>query len=68
VRNDKSWITVEGGASDHVTRRRERQLIAATSKFGKWAFDDDKDTGRPCGRSRGGGASPRSVAPMDAGA
>jgi hypothetical protein len=44
VRNDKSWITVEDGASDHVTRRRERQLIAATSKFGKWAFDDDKDT------------------------
>lgn len=44
VLNDKSWTTVEGGASDHVTRRRQRKLVAATSKHGKWKFEDDTET------------------------
>jgi hypothetical protein len=44
VLNDKSWITVEGGASDHVTRRRERKLVAVTSNHGKWAFEGDTQT------------------------
>src|SRR5262249_49424126 len=44
VLSDKSWNPVEGGASDHVTRRRQRKLVAVTSKFGKWAFEDDTET------------------------
>jgi hypothetical protein len=62
VRNDKSWITIEGGASDHVTRRHERQLVAVTNPFGKWAFDDDKDKTTAGVRPLQGGASPRSMA------
>jgi hypothetical protein len=44
VLSEKSWITVEGGARDHVTRRRERKLVAVTSKHGKLAFEGDTET------------------------
>lgn len=41
---DKSWTTVEGGASDHVTRRRQRRLVEVKSEYGNWAFEDDTET------------------------
>jgi hypothetical protein len=36
-----TWQTVEGGASDHVTRPRVRRIIPVKSKHGNWAFDND---------------------------
>jgi hypothetical protein len=38
---DREWITVEGGALDHVTRRTTRKLVEAQSRHGKWAFEGD---------------------------
>ena len=36
------WSTVEGGATDHVTRSNQRRIIRVTSPHGKWAFDNDR--------------------------
>jgi hypothetical protein len=44
VLGDRKWLTVEGGASDHVTQRKERELITVTSKHGSLAFKDDTAT------------------------
>ena len=44
VLGEKSWITVEGGARDHVTQRRPRKLVEVTSNHGKLAFADDTET------------------------
>jgi hypothetical protein len=41
VRADDVWETVEGGASDHVTRSNTRTLISVNSRHGKWAFKGD---------------------------
>lgn len=41
------WHTIEGGASDHVTRRHTRKVVAVPGdkkealKHGKWTFQDD---------------------------
>jgi hypothetical protein len=36
-----TWMTVEGGRGDHVTRARVRKLISAGTE--QWAFEDDVD-------------------------
>jgi len=40
----KTLTTIEGGASDHVTRQHIRQLVPSNSKHGKWKFADDSTT------------------------
>jgi hypothetical protein len=39
------WLTIEGGAGDHVTRQRTRELVPVKSGFGKWAFKYDEAAG-----------------------
>lgn len=36
-----TWITIEGGGGDNVTRDNQRQLVAVNSPHGKWAFKKD---------------------------
>jgi hypothetical protein len=40
----KTWYTMEGGTSDHVTRRNERKLVSVQSSHGHWAFENDTKT------------------------
>ena len=42
INSDGTWSTVEGGASDHVTRAKTRKLVSSQgSSWGKFAFDGD---------------------------
>ncbi len=36
-----TWITIEGGGGDNVTRRNQRRLVGSNSSHGKWAFHND---------------------------
>jgi hypothetical protein len=37
-----TWITVEGGGGDNVTRRNQRTLVEVNNKHGRWAFQKDQ--------------------------
>ncbi|MEW6209060.1 MAG: hypothetical protein AB1631_11885 [Acidobacteriota bacterium] len=36
-----TWMTIEGGGGDNVTRRNQRKLVGSSSSHGKWAFHND---------------------------